>query len=83
MAGERADAELAGETENGDGRERLPPFLLHGLLTVGIFVVAMSAMVYLSDGDVQGPALVTFSVGFSVFMTFYFVAMYVGWLFLR
>jgi hypothetical protein len=82
MAGERADPELPGEDQAHE-RPRWPPFLRHGLFAVAVFVVAMSAVVYGSAGDVQGPTLVAFSVGFTVFMTFYFFSMYVAWLFME
>jgi hypothetical protein len=77
MAGESADPELGGD------HEQVPPFLRHGVFTVAVFVVAVSAVLAVSDGDMQGAPLVGFSVGFSVFMAFYFVSMYVAWLFLR
>jgi len=36
-----------------------------------------------SDGGAEGVPLLTFSVGFTVFMSFYFLSMYVAWLFLE
>ena len=68
---------------DAEDEESMPPFLQHGLFAVVVFVVAMSAVVWTADGDVQGTPLVAFSVGFTIFMGFYFFSMYVAWLFLE
>jgi hypothetical protein len=63
-----------------DEEESMPPFLRYGLFTVGVYAGAMAAVARLSSVDVGGPTLVAFTVGFLVFMTVYFVSMWVGWL---
>lgn len=60
----------------------MPPFFRYGLFTVGVYAGAVVAVAQLSSVDVGGPTLVAFTVGFLVFMTSYFVAMWVGWLYL-
>lgn len=63
--------------------ERRPPaFLRHGAYTVVVFLLAVTALLTASDLDLQGPPLVAFAAGFLVFMTTYFLSMWVGWLFL-
>jgi hypothetical protein len=42
--------------------------------------VAVAALAAFTSVDVGGPTLVAFTVGFLVFMTVYFVSMWVGWL---
>lgn len=65
-----------------EGREEMPPFLQYGIFTVAVYGVAVTALVGLSSVNVEGPALVAFTVGFLVFMTVYFASMWAGWLFL-
>ncbi|PSP75748.1 hypothetical protein BRC81_15340 [Halobacteriales archaeon QS_1_68_20] len=64
----------------GEGRGP-PPFLRHGAYTVVVFVLAVSALLTTSDLGLGGPSLVAFGAGFVVFMSTYFFAMWVGWLF--
>lgn len=85
-AGDEADQLPAGaETERTPSRaddETMPAFLRYGIFTVGVYVVAIGLLVSSPSVDVQGPSLVAFTVGFSLFMTVYFGSMWVGWLFL-
>lgn len=81
MPADESPAVLPGE-QRDERDEPMPPFLKHGFLAVVVYAVAMSAVIALSDGDVQGMPLVAFSVGFTIFMGFYFFSMYVAWLFL-
>lgn len=62
-------------------REELPAFVRHGIFTVVVYAVVMTGLV--SQIDPDGATLVTFTAGFSIFLTAYFLSTYVGWLFLR
>lgn len=61
--------------------DEMPPFLSYGIFTVGIYGVAVTALVGLSSVEVQGATLLAFTAGFLVFMSVYFASMWVGWLF--
>ena len=79
-----SEGPLPGDEEHLPGDdERWPPFLPHGAFAVAVYVVAVSVVVAASDGGAEGVPLLTFSVGFTVFMSFYFLSMYVAWLFLE
>lgn len=79
--GEPADRPPTGGRE-GKG-EGMPAFLRYGVFTVVVYAVAMTVLLAVSTGDAQGPALVTFTIGFLIFMTVYFASMWAGWLFFR
>lgn len=66
-----------------DDGERPPSFLNHGAFTVLVFVVAVVGLMTTSDLDLGGPPLAAFAIGFSIFVAFYYVSMWVGWLFLQ
>jgi hypothetical protein len=67
-------------SEEADDEEPMPPFLRYGIFTVVVYGVAVAALAAFTSVDVGGPTLVAFTVGFLVFMTVYFVSMWVGWL---
>jgi hypothetical protein len=75
-----ADATPA--SDDAADEESMPPFLRYGIFTVGVYGVAVSALSEVSSVDVGGATLVAFTVGFLVFMTTYFAAMWAGWLYL-
>lgn len=81
MPGWNAETGPGGEIAMGGRREELPAFVRHGIFTVVVYAVVMTGLVSRIDPD--GTTLVTFTAGFSVFLTAYFLSMYVGWLFLR
>jgi hypothetical protein len=85
MEGASASGGATDDTPAGDeeaDEESMPPFLRYGIFTVVVYGVAVSALSELSSVDVGGPTLVAFTVGFLVFMTTYFAAMWAGWLYL-
>jgi len=63
-----------------DAEEEMPPFLRYGIFTVVVYAVAVTLLVRGTAVDVGGPTLVAFTVGFLLFMTTYFAAMWAGWL---
>lgn len=67
-------------TDDADAPGR-PPFLRYGAFTVGVFVVAVTAVRSLSGLDLRGPQLATFAAGFAIFMAIYFFSMWVAWLY--
>lgn len=69
--------------EVADDGEPMPAFVRYGIFTVVVYAAAVGALVGLPSVDVQGPSLVAFTVGFSIFMTVYFGSMWAGWLFFR
>lgn len=59
--------------------ESMPAFLRYGVFTVVVYAVVMAALDALTTVPVGGATLVAFTVGFLLFMTSYFVAMWIGW----
>lgn len=75
------DAEGRGGEDPAAEGEPMPAFVSYGIFMVVVYAVAIGALVGLSSVDVQGPSLVAFTVGFSVFVTVYLGSMWAGWLF--
>jgi hypothetical protein len=67
-------------TADDEADEGMPPFLTYGIFTVVVYGVVVTVLVQLSSVGVGGPTLLAFTVGFLVFMTVYFAAMWAGWL---
>lgn len=76
------DAGRGGESP-GEDDEPMPAFVSYGIFTVVVYALAIGVLVGLPSVDVQGPSLVAFTVGFTVFMTVYFGSMWAGWLFFQ
>lgn len=71
----------AGDPPDEHLRAGPPAFFRHGVLAVAVYGVAVSVLVWGTRAPVEGPSLVAFTVGFLLFMTTYFGAMWAGWLF--
>jgi hypothetical protein len=68
--------------DGATGEESMPAFLRYGVFTIVVYVAVMAALDALTAVPVGGETLVAFTVGFSLFMASYFVAMWVGWVLL-
>lgn len=73
---------MGGEGSADADAESMPAFLRYGVFTVVVYVAVMAALDALTAVPVGGETLVAFTVGFLLFMTSYFVAMWVGWVLL-
>lgn len=82
MAADRDAPEDTPATDEPADEESMPPFLRYGIFTVAVYGVAVTVLSGASSVDVGGSTLIAFTVGFLVFMTTYFVAMWAGWLYL-